>query len=571
MDKRDTSVETLVSDIERGSLRLPEMQRGYVWRSTQVRDLLDSLYRGYPSGNILTWDTDESAQLREMAVQQEAASTTQFRLLLDGQQRLTSLSAILRGEMVKVRGRKKPIDVLFNLEHPDSIDEVLEEEDDEDNDPDDLDDPDTDIDTTPTERAQKFTFIVASKAIAALPHWVSVTEVMKSTDDRPFLIKAGIQDFNDPRYEKYTARLGQLRSIRKYMYTVQILGRDMSYEEVTEVFVRVNSLGAKLRSSDLALAQITARWRGALSEFESYAEYLRREQFPVSLGTLVKALVVHATGQNLFRTVHTLSLSQLQDGWLRAKKGIEWSINYLRGNNGISSPALLSSPFLMLLISYAAESQSYRPSQRFMDVLSFWLRVANARGRYSRGSSETLLDQDLNVIKRGSDIDDLVHLLNQQFGRLHFDSTELRGRTSQSPLFRALFVACKQNGARDWSNGIEIAVNNLGAEHKLQYHHVFPKAVLKDLRQRYEIDDIANLSFISSRTNQSISSKQPADYLPSVVKKFGDDVLASQCIPTDPTLWTLDQYDAFLEERRKLIANLVNASIGPNPVAAPRG
>jgi hypothetical protein len=344
----------------------------------------------------------------------------------------------------------------------------------------------------------------------------------------------------------------------------------MSYEEVTEVFVRVNSLGAKLRSSDLALAQITARWRGALAEFEAYAEYLRKEHFPLSLGTLVKALVVHATGQNLFRTVHTLSLADLQDGWKRAKKSIQWSINYLRGNNGITSPALLSSPFLILLISYAAESQQFQPNQRFLDILSFWLRVANARGRYSRGSSETLLDQDLNVIKRGDGIDDLIHLLHQQFGRLHFDAGELRGRTSQSPFFRALFVACKQQGAKDWSNGIEIAINNLGAEHKLQYHHIFPKAILKNTRSRYEIDDIANLAFISSRTNQSLSTKSPADYMPIVVSKYGPDVLRAQCIPTETALWDLRQYDMFLEERRKLISDLVNASIGPNPLAKHR-
>lgn len=566
MNKQDMSVETLVGDIERGALRLPEMQRGYVWRATQVRDLLDSLYRGYPSGNILVWETDGSTNLRDMAVEQEDVASTQFRLLLDGQQRLTSLSAILRGETVTVRNRKKPIDILFNLEHPDSIDEVLEEEDTDDNDPDELEDPDEEGDVSLSERNQKFTFIVASKTIAAIPHWVSVTEVMKSADDRPFLKKAGVASFDDPRYEKYTSRLNALRSIRKYLYNVQILSRDLSYEEVTEVFVRVNSLGAKLRSSDLALAQITARWRGALAEFETYAEYLRTEQYPLAIGTLVKGLVVHATGQNKFRSVHSLSLAQLHEGWYRAQRGIQWAINFLRSNNDVTSPVLLSSPFFVLLLGFAAESQNYKPSEQFLTKLSFWFRVANARGRYSRGSTETLLDQDLNVIKRGGDIDDLIHLLYQQFGRLHFEVSELRGRTSQSPLFRSLFIACKQRQAKDWNSGIEISTNNLGAEHKLQYHHIFPKALLKRNRQRSEIDDIANLSFISSKTNQSISSKPPSEYLVEVSEKYGAPILNAQCIPTDQSLWQLDAYDLFLEERRKLIVDLVNTSIGPNPI-----
>jgi len=109
MAKAEATVEELVGMIERGELRLPEMQRRYVWRSTRVRDLLDSLYRGYPSGGILLWETDEEVPLQAMAVAQQANPYESRRLLLDGQQRLTSLWAVIRGEPVTVRGRKRPI------------------------------------------------------------------------------------------------------------------------------------------------------------------------------------------------------------------------------------------------------------------------------------------------------------------------------------------------------------------------------------------------------------------------------------------------------------------------------
>src|SRR6266487_6605559 len=143
MAKAEASVEELVSMIERGELRLPEMQRRYVWRSTRVRDLLDSLYRGYPSGAILLWDTDEHVPQQDFAVAQQGNPYQSTRLLLDGQQRLTSLSAVIRGEPVNVRGRQRPIEILFNLEHPDQLAVVIEvmedvdgngEEDDVDND-----------------------------------------------------------------------------------------------------------------------------------------------------------------------------------------------------------------------------------------------------------------------------------------------------------------------------------------------------------------------------------------------------------------------------------------------------
>src|SRR3970040_2911071 len=97
MAKAKSSVEELGGMIERGELRLPEMQRRYVWRSTRVRDLLDSLYRGYPSGAILLWETDEDVPLQEFSVKQQKNPYQRTRLLLDGQQRLTSLSAVIRG------------------------------------------------------------------------------------------------------------------------------------------------------------------------------------------------------------------------------------------------------------------------------------------------------------------------------------------------------------------------------------------------------------------------------------------------------------------------------------------
>jgi hypothetical protein len=106
--KAEASDEELAGMIERGELRLPEMQRQYVWRSTRVRDRLESLYCGYPSGAILLWETDKTIPLQECAISHQRNPFQSMRLQLDGQQCLTSLSAVIRGEPVKVRGRKRP-------------------------------------------------------------------------------------------------------------------------------------------------------------------------------------------------------------------------------------------------------------------------------------------------------------------------------------------------------------------------------------------------------------------------------------------------------------------------------
>lgn len=131
MAKIDTNVGHLVDMIERGELRLPELQRRYVWPATRVRDLLDSLYRGYPSGTILVWETDQEVPSRDLVVQQTSSAFTP-KLLLDGQQRLTSLSAVIRGEPIRLKGRVRPIHIAFNLDHPEGPPvEVMEVEDDE--------------------------------------------------------------------------------------------------------------------------------------------------------------------------------------------------------------------------------------------------------------------------------------------------------------------------------------------------------------------------------------------------------------------------------------------------------
>ena len=266
VEKRDIKIYRLVDMIDNGELLLPEMQRRYVWKQTQVRDLLDSLYRGYPSGTILSWKSNDPVVTRNFAVNQKA-NATDFQLLLDGQQRLTSLKALINEEPIIVRDRKLPIDILFNLEHSDQPGKSTKIEDDDVNGGD--EDPEESANSTLD--FEHMTFVVANKKLAKQNHWVSVTKVFQEADNTPFLEMAfeptGIIDYKDPLYKKYNSRLNALRQILEYEYRVHILGGKTSYEEVTDIFVRVNSLGTKLRSSDLALAQITCRWDDSLKHF----------------------------------------------------------------------------------------------------------------------------------------------------------------------------------------------------------------------------------------------------------------------------------------------------------------
>jgi len=564
MAKAEATVEELVGMIERGELRLPEMQRQYVWQSTRVRDLMDSLYRGYPSGAILLWETDESVPLRDFSVAQKDNPYQTTRLLLDGQQRLTSLSAVIRGEAVQVRHRKRPIELLFNLEHPDKLAFVTEVDEDSDRDDDapESDEEDASEDELMA-RLNRRAFVVGTRKLEALPHWIKVSEVFKSEGDTAILKAAGVTSLDDPRMERYSKRIARLRGIRKYVYRMDVLERSLGYEEVTEIFVRVNSLGAKLRSSDLALAQITAKWRNSLQRFSAFQERCAKQGFDLELGVHLKNLMAFATGQSRFLTVSSLGVDTLKAGWSKAEAGMEFAMNFMRSNVGISSPALLSSPFILVAIGYFGASRDYKLSQQEAAALRYWTLVANAKGRFSRGSSETILDQDLGSIRDGGGAQEMVDRLRSQVGRLDITPEELEGRNQRSALFKTMFLAFDAAGATDWRSNLRISLGHVGAQHRLQFHHFFPKALLKAAgRSVREADDIANLTFVSGKTNRQISDKAPSDYIGAFIENSGGGAFDSQCIPVEPELLSTSDYPAFLKERRKRIAARLNEYLG---------
>ncbi len=561
MPKIDITVRELVDMIDRGELRLPELQRRYVWPVTRVRDLLDSLYRGYPSGAILVWETTEDIPSRDLAIEQRMSVFGSHKLLLDGQQRLTSLTAVLRGEPLKFKNRVRPVEIAFNLDHPEGPPtEVTEVDDDE---PlADLgvdEDPDLNGDSRSVqERVQNRTFVVASRALLSDPRWVKVSDIFNPKVREWDLLKRLVDSPDDPRYERYSQRLQGVKKIGDYQYVMHVLERDLSYEEVAEIFVRVNSLGMKLRGSDLAMAQITARWPGALDKFEEFAEECEKEWFTFDPGLLVRTLVVFATGQSRFRTVASISVPEMENSWEKAKDGLRFAVRFLRANAGIEDESLLSSPLLVIPIAVLAVSNNFQFSEDEERQLLHWLFVANATGHYSRGSSETILDVDLaTILRRKGGARELLDLVKNQFGRIRFTATDFAGRGPRNPLFQTAYLAVKRAGAKDWRSGLAISLTNSGKSHYIQTHHIFPKAVAGDYEAN-NLNEIANLAFVGGSQSRSISSKAPAVYLPDVVKSRGFEALTAQGIPIDTELWKLDNFQAFLEYRRAELAQIVN-------------
>ncbi len=389
-----------------------------------------------------------------------------------------------------------------------------------------------------------------------------MSAVFAIANDAEILKKAGITNFDDPRYQRYSDRLKKLRAIKDYQYVVHVLERNMSYEEVTEIFVRVNSLGAKLKSSDLALAQMTSRWRNLLKELETFQEECERSNFTIDLGHLVRSIVVFATQQCLFRSVASTPVEKLKEGWSQAQEGLHFAINFLRSNAGIEDESLLSSPMFLHAIAALSRVKDNRLTADEQRQLLHWLLVANARGRYSRGSTETLLNEDLAIIFRTGNVAGLMEPVKRQFGRLHVEPGDLAGRGVGSPLFSLAYLALKAQGAKDWYSGLGLSLTHQGKLHFIQWHHVIPKSLLKDKGyETGEINEIANMAFITGQTNRRIGNQEAVNYLREVVARQGEAALRSQCVPVNEALWSTDSYRDFLAERRRALADRMNAFI----------
>ena len=499
-----------------------------------------------------------------MAQQRTAFSP---KLLLDGQQRITSLSAVIRGETISVRNRRRPIDIAFNLDHPEGGPaEVIEVDEDvprPEEEPDSETTSELDDDSegpTLLERLRERTFAVASSSLLSSKNWILVSEVFKGQKNDWEFIQPLVESPADPKFNRYMKRLQQLRGIREYPYVMQVIPRTVSYEETAEIFVRVNSLGVKLRGSDLAMALVTAKWPNSLKLFEAFIDECEESWFTLDPGLIVRAVVVFATRQSRFNTVRSIKQAQLEEAWEKAKKGISFAVNFLRSNAGIEDESLLSSPLLMIPIAVYSQLKNERLSGEDERALLRWLFVANARGHFS-GSSETTLDNDLAILFRGQAPADLIPVLEQKFGRLHIESADVVGKGIRSALFSLSYLALKRAGAKDWYSGLGLSLTHQGRYHFIQFHHIFPKAILQaadEAYEKWEINEIANMAFITGRTNQRLSKKRPAEYFNKIIDERGEHALRDQLIPMDRNLWKVENYRDFLAERRRMLTDAIN-------------
>ena len=520
----EKKISEILLSIDNDEYTIPEFQRGYVWNSTQVKGFFRSLYLGYPSGSFLIWKTKEPSKIRG---EQKESNSIFHQLILDGQQRLTTIYTIFKGKTPDwYEGVSLRTDLYFNIE---------------------------------TEEFEYF----MQKKMGNNPEWINVSEFLSKGGVTSFISK--FRDMSDEHKNYYMLNLevlNKLGAISSYAYYIkEITITDI--DKVVEIFNLVNKTGTTLNESDLALAIITSNWPSVKDKYRVAIEEYKRHNYNFSFNFFTRCLNILTTERGKFTSdIAEVNEAEFEAAWLRLNKILPHIINILRDNAFIDSSDNYNSLYVLyVLVYYLSKNDLNFSSEEEANKAIYWLYTSLLWGRFS-GSSESYLEKDMNVIKETNSIDGLINEMYLYRGSnlsLRPDDLALQG--IRSKVYNLFYCAIRAQNAKDWTNpAISLYSKNMGYNNKLEMHHIFPKAFLyKKLNSSNSIhkamvNEISNMSFVTQQSNMDILDKDPALYLPQIPV----EQLRKQFVPTDPQYYTIERYEEFLEERRKLLCNGLN-------------
>lgn len=518
--------------IQHRELVLPEFQREYVWNLEQAKQLMVSLYRGYPTGSLLFWETANPPEIKNNAMPKNYIG--RIRVLLDGQQRLTTLYLLIKGQIPPYYS---PHDITHD---PRGID---------------------------GQRGLHFHLLRGEFEYPTKesndPLWVRVIDFFGGKQPNIFALAQEYSRGVDPMQfaQQLNANVMALESIKQREYPVQTVPTSAGIEDAIDVFDRVNSLGTSLTKAELALTHMSGKWPEIRRVFKKKLDTLAQQSFKFNLDFLVRCITGIVTEGALYERTHKVERAALEAGWKTLDKVLDSLIGILRGRAYIHSTDDLSTanvlvPMVVYLARHGGKFKSDRQARRFL----YWMYQALLWARYSGRTDETL-ERDINHILREDDpIDALLNEIVDARGRLDLRPADLEGRGIDHPAFRIFHIVAKSQGAVDWFTGVPLAGNSSLANGET--YHIFPRDLLY-ASGKFSSDNHMHRKWVNEIANRvvlekSVSSTQPPEkVLPEVIER-NPTALAQQFVPTDPQLWRIDAFEQFLALRREMIANGIN-------------
>lgn len=524
-------ISELIDGIRKRDLVLPEFQREFVWRKEQVKQLIVSLFKGYPVGSLLFWKTDNPPELKNLPEIPEKLGTID--VILDGQQRLTTLFLLADGNVPPYYTdrdiERDPRDLYFNLDTGD------------------------------------FQYYQLSK-MKADPLWRRVRDCFGEPLNVFEIARQQAADDEEAFQlaQRYNDNLNQLRNIKEMDLPVLTVPPDATIGEAIDIFDRVNSLGTKLTDAELALTHVTGTWSHARREMKDKIDELSERHFYFDLTFTTRALTGVVTKRALFPSIHERRREELESGWQQLESILDYVVTVLPQRMFLhSTEDLNTTNVLVPLVVYLSLHDAKFPSGASIKHASHWLYAAHTWSRYT-AQTDQRLEHDVSIVVR--EPTPWSHLCDQiidQRGRIEVKDSDLEGRWIQHPLCRMTHILAKAHGAVDWFNGAPLGSPH-GQKYRIHYHHIFPQSLLYEHGydpdnhlHRTIVNQIANRAFLTAASNLKLSNTPPEEYLPQVEEHY-PGALVKQFVPMDPDLWRLERYSDFLQARRGLIARKLN-------------
>jgi len=542
------SISKLIKYFEDGNIAIPEIQRDVVWDSDQVKGLIDSIQREYPCGSLILWEPRErDKRLIKSMIRPERLAQFEHRLpkyfLLDGQQRVTALASILLK-------RETLRSLLFELEEE-----------------------------MPYLFANLRTFPKEIEATTDGSGYKYPWFLLNQLFDNSLFEVAG---FKEKISAEQRAKLDEFaQAIRDYTFPVQIIqGRD--YASVGEIFARVNSLGTQLTGAEIHLANIVPHWPGITKEFRTYRAELSDNDYDLDLTFLMRAITVIECGvpniKKLAQKVSekTVSTKHLNKVWKKAQRATNQVIGLLRNELFLDKTKFFISKNVLVPLVYYAASQTGR-SLDSRKTRKFFL-VSQLSGHYG-GATENVLRRDLRYltepgIKPKEGLTALLKIVEQEarqsYRGLRIKPNDILGPPSKNVIVLLMYIVMAKRDARDFGVQRGKLLRDIDSKHT-QLHHIFPfNFMMKDqsalrykdqndlshVEYRAQVNDIANLTFLSQERNAAIGDVAPWQYFQAESTK---ELRRAHFIPEDPELWRPENYGKFLEARRRLLSKAMNS------------
>ena len=586
------SLNNLLNYVETDMIAVPEIQRPFVWKGRQVRDLIDSLYNGYPIGYLITW-TKPNVRTREGQL------STGQQLLIDGQQRITALmTAVMGKEIINEKYKEKRIKIAFN----------------------------------PLARDDEAKFAVQTAAHVRSSHWIPDISIIMRND---FDLLTFILDYcerNEVPRQEVAPRIQQLLDIKNIQVGIIQLSNELEIEEVTEIFIRINSKGTTLNQADFAMSKISSEEKYNGSVIRNAIDYFCRSFEDKSFHKMIiqkdkkygespyakyTKWVSDKRGDNIFTPKYSdilriafmwkfnkAKLSDLvsllsgrdfekriyleeiaENSFKMLEKGLHQTMNEHNFKNfelilqsaGFISKKLTNSQ-MTINFAYALylllKNKSSQNNININRAIQKWYVLTTLTSRYI-GSPESAMSRDLRLIEeRGferffKEVESAE--LSDTFWNIGLVQN-LETNSSNSPYFNVYKAAMIRSNSQGFLTKGITTKNLLDIIGDI--HHIFPKSYLQKngFTNQRQYNQIANFTFLDRETNIRIGNQSPREYMGKVIKQLGsnspdigditskeelEENLLQNSIPLDIVAMDYTNYYEFLEKRRNLMAQKI--------------